>query len=190
MAVDKEQVKQLLGTGLSNEIVASAVGCDPAYISQLMSDPVFSEQVVALRTAALMDASKQDRNIAGIEAKLTTKINEAVDNGLIYKPNDLLRAFAVLNAAKRRGVPVTDSPQQKAAVVALQIPVKVIQNLVINKAGEVVEADGQTLVTMPTQQLLRNLSAGEGSKDGKSAEKYQRVAQFLPGQQIEAVRHD
>lgn len=194
MAVSKEKVKELLGTGLSNETVASAVGCDPAYISQLMSDADFAEQVIALRTASLMDASKQDKDIASIESKLTKRLHDIVDNGQLYKPQDVLRAFVAVNNAKRRGVQITDTPNQRAAVVPLQLPAAVVQQFTINIHGEVVETAGQTLVTMSSTQLLKDLSAKELNAetiDGKLAEKtkYDRVAQFLPTAAVQTTQH-
>lgn len=192
MAVDKEKVKELLGMGLPNETVASAVGCEPSYISQLMSDENFSEEVVALRTASLMEANKQDKSLAAIEGKLTEKLATMIEAGQFYKPQDVLRAFTVVNAAKRRGIPATDTPNQRAAVVPLQLPAVVMQKFVVNVNGEVVEANGQTLVTMQSDALLRDLSAKEQgalTNDGKLTQtKYDRVAQFLPTAAVQAVQ--
>jgi hypothetical protein len=47
MAVDNEKIKELLGSGLSNDVVASAVGCDPSYVSQLMSNETFRDGLTA-----------------------------------------------------------------------------------------------------------------------------------------------
>jgi hypothetical protein len=175
MATDKRQIKELLGTGLSNEIVATAVGCDSAYISQLLSDEVFAGEVTALRAAALTANSKRDRKIDGIEDALIVKLEELMDSGVIYKPNDVLRAFTVINNAKRRGVSAAESITINNTVVNLSLPNRVVREFVQNAQGEVVEVEGQTLVTMPAHQLLKNLvNRGDGS------EKYARVSRFLP----------
>jgi hypothetical protein len=183
MAVNKEKIKQLLGTGLSNEIVASAVGCDQSYISQLLADEQFAAEVTALRVVALTANSERDKNIDSIEDRLIGKLSEAVDMGLIYKPGDVLRSFAVVNAAKRRGVAAHEGAKVREAVVTLTIPTVVINQFVTNTLGEVIEVDGQTLVTKPSSELLKEL-AGKG---GDNAGKYEKVSRYLPGATDERV---
>ena len=51
--IDKERAKKLLGSGVQAEIVAATLGCEPSYISQLLSDDHFREEVIALRMATL-----------------------------------------------------------------------------------------------------------------------------------------
>ena len=50
---------------------------------------------------------------------------------------------------------------------------------------EVVEVEGQTMVTMPAHQLLRKLQSGQldSGRDGKEHdnERYGKVANYLPG---------
>lgn len=174
MATDHKQIQELLGTGLSNEIVASAVGCDPSYISQLLSDEVFAARVTLLRTEALTANTTRDRNIDGIEDALISKLEQMVEDSLIYKPNDVLRAFAVINNAKRRGVSAAESLVINHTVVKLQIPQHVVKEFIQNAQGEIVEVEGQTLVTMPAHMLLKNLQ----NRDNNDA--YKRVARFLP----------
>jgi hypothetical protein len=197
MAVDKEKIKELLGTGLSNEIVASAVGCDPSYISQLLSIPEFADSVAALRTASLMAASRQDKNLASIEERLTSQLSEMVESRQIYKPMDVVRTLVAINNTKRRGMPVTDTVASQQLVVNLAIPVKLVQNFVANSNGEVIEVDGKTLVTKPSSDLLRELSArekekqdeqGNGGQQGRIANKYDRVAAFLPNTALEVSK--
>jgi hypothetical protein len=109
----------------------------------------------------------------------------------MYKPSDVLRAFQVLNAAKRRGVPATEAVSNRQAVVNLTLPVQLVQNFITNSRGEVVEVEGQTLVTMPSSQLLRNLSESEKGKsnDGSSGvNKYQKVAAHLPDSSLTVER--
>lgn len=178
MALDKEQIKGLLGTGLSNEVVATAVGCDPSYITQLMSDETFSGEVISLRAAALTANSKRDRKADGIEDKLLLRLEEAVDNNLIYKPNDILRATAIVNNMKRRGVPANESLNLNNRIVNLTIPVRIQQQFITNANGEVVEVAGKTLVTMNSQTLLKELAETSGSTDGKS--KFEQVGRYLP----------
>lgn len=177
MAINKEQVKQLLGTGLSVEVVATAVGCAHEYISLLMADEQFKEEVVTLRTVALTAASARDRGIDGIEETLIERLKELIDSRSIYRPRDILSAFHVMNNAKRRGVQATNSLTINNTVVNLQLPKAVTRKFTINQTGEVIGVEDQTLVTMPTHQLLANLS--KEAKDGEG-KKYEDVGRFVP----------
>lgn len=179
MAFDKEKISDLLGTGLSIETVASAVGCDPSYISQLMANQLFADTVVEKRTVGLLAANKRDRSIDAIEDKLIDNLATLVEEGQIYKPADVLRSFAVLNAAKRRGVPAHDSTTINATIVNLNMPTKILNNFVTNTQGEVIEAGSQTLVTMPAHQLLKTLATSGNANDQERA-KYDQVGRFLP----------
>lgn len=180
MAFDKNQIKELLGTGLSNEIVATAIGCDPSYISQLMADEHFAGEVVALRTKALTEYNRRDGDINELEDITLEKLKEVLPT--LYKPADVLRAFNVINNAKRRGVPATQNITVNNQVVNLVLPPILVRQFVTDSRNEVVEVDGQTLVTMPSSSLLKHLA--ERGKDG-DGEKYARVARYLPGSTIE-----
>lgn len=183
MALDKEQIKSLLGTGLSNEVVSTAVGCDPSYITQLMSDETFAGEVIALRAAALTANSKRDRNIDTIEDGLLSKLADVVPT--LYKPMDVLRAAAVVNSMKRRGVPANESLTINNRIVNLTIPTRIQQIFVKNSNGEVIEIEGKTLVTMPSQTLIKELAETKGpGKDGKP-NKFEQVGRYLPSAAVE-----
>lgn len=177
MAIDKDKVQKLLGSGLSNEIVATAVGCESSYIAQLMADDDFAAVVVAMRTVTLTAHTTRDRNIDGLEDSLLEKLREVVDSNLIYKPTELLRAFSVVNSAKRRGVAAHESLVVNNTVVNLTIPSKVVQQFVKNGQGEIIEVAGQSLVTMPAHMLLKNLI---NNRAGGESGTYERVSKFLP----------
>jgi hypothetical protein len=182
MPVNKDQVKKLLGTGLTPEIVGSAVGCDPSYISQLMADDAFAQEVAVLRMSALTANNERDKNIDGIEDNLITALRDAVETKQIYKPREILQAFAVVNSAKRRGIPAREAAVVNNTIVTLNMPVQVIKNYTINGGGEVVGVDKETLVTMPTNQLLNQLAEG---KDGK---RYEDVKRILPQATLQIER--
>lgn len=171
MAVSQEKIKELLGQNLPLHVVASAVGCDDSYITQLLADPLFSSEVTQLRMLALTENTRRDRNIDAIEDRLIERLGEQVD--YLRKPGDILRAFQVLNAAKRRGVGSEANLTVNQTIVALHIPERVAKKVTINQQGEVVQVGDQTLVTMPTPQLLKRLGEGE---DG---DRYKKVSNHL-----------
>lgn len=198
-----DRIKELLGTGLGPEVVATAVGCNQSYVSQLMGDPDFAAEVIELRSIALTAASARDRKADSIEDKLLDRLNDLVDGGAIYKVQDVLLATRVANSLKRRGVPAHESLTINQTVVNLTLPGAVVSRFRMNANNEVVEADGQTLVTMSSASLLKTLGSGgngngkanvtiDGSaigsqlleaakgKDNALKDKYREVSRYLP----------
>lgn len=177
--VDKERAKKLLGSGVQAELVAVTLGCDPSYISQLMADESFRNEVVGLRVAALTANQSRDEVIDGVEDVLLEKIVASID--FITKPRELLSAFNIINKAQRRGVGAGNQAAiQNTVIVGLMLPNVVQQRFVTNNQGEVIEVDGKTLVTMPPAQLLRNLASQKENTDGAKAEDLRRLAARLP----------
>lgn len=179
-SVSVEKVKELLGNGLSNEIVATAVGVTPSYISQLMADETFAAEVVSLRTLALTDATVRDKGWDSLEKKMLTNLHELVDNKMIYKAGDVLKVLAVANNAKRRGATAQEALTVNKTVVTLNLPTVIVQQYKKNSLGEVVEVtapDGQaqTLVTMPAAALMQKLTTEhQGNKN------YEQLRRYLP----------
>lgn len=179
MPVSKEQVRELLGSGLNGEQTALAVGCEPHYISALLADETFASEVAQLRTAAFQAYNNRDKSIDGIEDSLISKLREAVDQNMIYKPRDILAAFSLVNKATRRGAPNKTAPVTNQVIVSLNLPVKVIQKFQISAQGEVIQVGDKTLVTMPSDNLLHHLA--QGSINGQ---KYTEVSKYLPGTRV------
>ena len=178
MAITADKIRDLLGTGLSNETVASTIGVHPSYISQLMSEESFYNEVIELRTKNLAAASVRDRGIDGLEDTLIKKLKDAVEH--MYKPQDLLRAFAVINSAKRRGTTVEQGVVVNNQVVTLRLSKTIVNNFKTNDHGEVVEVEGRTLVTMPAASLVKDLIAKEAKENPELAKQYQKVQKYLP----------
>ena len=173
MAVDKKTIIELLGSGVEPKMVASAVGCEVSYISQLMADDDFRSQVVEKRSIALQANTKRDRFIDNLEDRVLQKLSDSLD--LMYKPSDLLRAFAVINRAERRGAQVQETSNITNNIVTLNLPVAVTNQVIVtNEHSEVIEIDGQTMVSMPAHSLLKSL---QNSQHGDT---YAKVSNFLP----------
>lgn len=184
MGMDKDKAKELLGSGLTVEVTADALGVTQGYISQLLSDETFKAEVIALKTKNLTANSERDKKIDSIEDGLIEQLAEAVENRQIYKPREILSAFAVVNAARRRGVPAQAAVGLQQLVVNLQLPAAVVTRFSTTSQGEVIDVTvddrKQTLITMPSGQLLKTLA----TQDIEHGEKYERIGRFLPGQEI------
>lgn len=179
MAVDTQKIIELLGTGLSNDVVASAIGCTPGYISQLLADEAIAEKVITLRTTHLTANNKRDGSIDALEDKLLVQAHKIVDEGLIYKPREIIGIMGLVNKMQRRGVPAHQSLQVNQQVVNITLPATIIREFTTSSTGEVIEVtteEGkQSLRTMPAQQLLQQLS-----RDRKGGDKYEQLRKFLP----------
>lgn len=177
MSVDVTRVKTLLGHGVPLEAVARAVGCTPSYISQLMSDDNFRAEVSEARMQTLAAASERDKKIDTIEDKLLNKLHELID--FMHKPGDVLRAAAVVNKMQRRGQGQQDNNTViHQNVVQISLPQSVASRFVTDINGVVIEADKQSLVTMPATQLMKKL-ATESEADAKQAAKYVAAGKYL-----------
>lgn len=149
----KQKLLELLGSGISQEAAANAVGCTPAYISQLMADEEFRASVVTRRVAALQAATERDGEYDSLEDELLAKLKKSLP--LIIKPGEVLRAIQVINAAKRRGVAAADhAPQGGVNLVRLNLPKQLTIQFTMNATKEVVQVEGRELITMPSKQLL------------------------------------
>jgi hypothetical protein len=155
--INQERIIQLLGSGLSAEIVATAVGCDASYISQLLSNDEFAKKVTELRVISLQAATKRDNKWDTIEDKLLDKLESSVE--YIMKPRDILAALATVNAAKRRGATAQESVTINNTVVNLSLPPRAVHNFVVNTTNQVIGVNEQSLLTMPSSNVKSMLAA-------------------------------
>jgi hypothetical protein len=172
--VTKERILNLLGSGLSNEVVSTTVGCDPSYVSQLMSDEDFRAKVVALRTQTLTANTERDKKIDAIEDSIIEKLRDSLE--YVIRPDHLLRAFAVVNKAARRGIAPAAATVINNTVVNLQLPTAATQKFTLSENGEVIEVEGRQLATMPAKSLLNTLAK---RADGKP---YAELARRIPAE--------
>lgn len=149
--ISQDRVVQLLGSGLSAEVVATAVGCEPSYISQLLADDEFAKKVSELRVQNLQAATKRDNKWDEIEDKLLDKLKDSVE--YIMKPREILAALATVNGAKRRGATAQESLIINNTVVTLSLPQKAVHNFVVNQINQVIGVNDQSLLTMPSMNV-------------------------------------
>jgi len=168
MAADKERIKSLLGYITDQTRVAHLAGCDVSYISQLMADPGFAEEVMLARIEQGERTVGMDRKADDIEGVLLDKLKRALP--MMVKPSEILRAYQVLNQAKRR-VPQDSVGHGTggATIVQIRIPERAALRFKVDSTNEVIEVDGRPLVTMPSVDLLKRLSV-RGDSHGQELE--------------------
>lgn len=147
----KDKIKALLGQGHSAELVSTIIGCDPSYISQLLEDELFRNEVSELRVQALQAATDRDRKWDGLEDKLLDKINTAVD--FVIKPREIAQLLSLANAAKRRGATAQETITINSKVVNLLIPAKLTMNFSLNQNNQVIAVGEKSMLTLPSNKI-------------------------------------
>lgn len=156
----KDRILKLLSQGLPATVVASAVGCDNSYISQLLADPVFEQELKELKYAMLTEATNRDNKINNLEDKMLERITHDVEHNPVAFRNTMerVRALSLVNALKRRGVgaDVNNVGQSVTNIVTLVLPTQIVNkytNYEKDINNQVVKTGDQNLVTMQAGQL-------------------------------------
>lgn len=153
----------LLGSGISSEIVAAALGVSPSRISQLLSDEVFAAQVSSLRFENLQKHTVIDQKYDSIEERLLKQLE--LNLPLMMRPMEIVKALSIVNGAKRRSAPVSTATGGAigGTVVNLLMPVQVLQKYAVqvNIMNQVVKTGDTDLVTIQSGTLMKMVGASE-----------------------------
>lgn len=141
----------LLGAGIPQEAVASALGVTPSYISQLLSDESFAEQVTKIKFETLSNHTARDSAYDNLEDTLLEKLKSAAP--LLMRPRDILVAIKVINGAKRRGLDSTENLVNQQAVVNLIMPTQIVQKFTTNINNQVIKTGDTDLITISSGNM-------------------------------------
>lgn len=152
----EDKIIELLGRGYSQTVVASAVGCEDSYISQLMAREDIRSQVATLRLQHVAGHVEMDDSVDSLEAKAMEKLQHLLP--FVTKPMDALRIYQVANAAKRKteGATATNT-ESRAPVVQVSIPVHVAMQFRLDSSKQVVEINGKSMAALPSATLNKRL---------------------------------
>lgn len=148
----EDRALALLGSGVSAEATAAALGVDPSRISQLLAQEEFAAQVAELKFKNLQQHNERDNSYDRLEDKLIQKLEKSLP--LMLRPGEILKAIQVVNGAKRRGQSSTDQVRGTQTVVNIILPTKITQKFVKNVDNQVIKAGEQELITIPSGTLL------------------------------------
>ena len=147
----------LLGCGTTPEQVAAALGVTAGRISQLLAEPDFATQVTQLRFDSLQKHNARDTEYDVLEDQLLVKMRDLLP--MMYQPMQILKAIAVINAAKRRGHAAPEQVHTTQTVVQINIPTKIIKQFITtNIHNQVIATGEQDLVTIQPKSLLAQLN--------------------------------
>jgi len=148
---------ELLGSGVPQESVASALGVTPSYISQLLSDRDFAAEVTRRKYEALTKHTERDAKYDGLEDTLLARLKNSTS--LLFKPLDIMRALKVVNEAKRRGTDSKESIIAQQNIVEITMPTQIVQQFTTNIVNQVVKAGDQDLTTIQSNELLKSIES-------------------------------
>jgi len=180
----EERAMNLLGSGIPQEAVASALGVTASYISQLLSNEEFSTAVTQLKFEALSKHTARDASYDSVEDSLIDKLKKSLP--LLIRPNDILGAIKVINGAKRRGQDSQDSIVNSQEIVSIMMPTQIIQQFTTNIHNQVIKTGDQDLLTMQSSDLLKQAEDALEVENQKVLETTSKTTQQAPSLDIES----
>ena len=168
---------ELLGSGVPQEAVASALGVTPSYISQLLSDTAFAAKVTEKKYSLLSKHTERDASYDLLEDDLIEKLNKA--KHLMFRPADILAAIKVVNGAKRRGTDSQSSIVTQQNIVEITMPTQIIQQFTTNIVNQVVKVGDQDLITIQSGDLLKEVTPEEALLPHPEAQSIKDVPEQL-----------
>jgi len=158
----EERALSLLGSGVAAEQVAAALGVTPSRIAQLLSQKVFADRVASLRYTHLQKHNIRDGKYDALEDTLLGKLEKSMP--LLIKPESILKAIAVVNNAKRRGQSTPEQVTNQQNIVNLVLPNVIAARFSIDINNQVIKAGDQSLLTMPSGNLLKQVEDAEATR--------------------------
>lgn len=155
LTLTESRALSLLGSGSSAEQVASALGVTPSYISQLLANEDFKLKVAELRYANLAKHNQRDDKLDALEDKVLEKLESTI--ALCFKPMELVKAFQVINGAKRRGQSAPAQIVNTQNLVTINMPTQIINKFTSNIHNQVVQVGSQNLETIQSGSLLKQV---------------------------------
>jgi hypothetical protein len=148
---NKEQIIALLSQGIPAAQVAAAAGVSESYISQLRSDPELAALISTQETAKLEKNTAFDNTLERAELMALEKIEK---NLPFANMGQAMAAFRILNSARKRSDAfATPTDQSTNITVNLTLPSAAAARYVVNSSNEIVEVEGQTMITATAKSL-------------------------------------
>lgn len=163
----EERALTLLGQGIPPQAVANALGVDISRISQLLSKEDFATQLIERKFEHLSKHNERDSQTDSIEDQLLKKLEHSLP--FMTRPMEILKAYQVINMAKRRGATSPDALATKQTVIQLNIPEIVLQKFTSNIHNQVITVDDKSLLTIQSNQLLK-LTESKGDLNVKEGQ--------------------
>jgi predicted transcriptional regulator len=150
--VDMRKLQKLLSLDLPQVAVAQALGITEGAISQFMDSPEFRAEVAAMKYARIDGAAVRDEKLDAIEDTVIDKLQKSIS--YMIKPSELLCALKILSGVPRKSaVNLTGAAQALGQTVNITLPNVTAITYVKTQQGEIIEAGGRSLATLPSSVL-------------------------------------
>jgi predicted transcriptional regulator len=150
--VDMRKLQKLLSLDLPQVAVAQALGITEGAISQFMDSPEFRAEVAAMKYARIEGAAVRDEKLDAIEDTVIDKLQKSIS--YMIKPSELLCALKILSGVPRKSaVNLTGAAQALGQTVNITLPNVTAITYVKTQQGEIIEAGGRSLATLPSSVL-------------------------------------
>lgn len=163
----KEQIVEFLSKGFSLTQVAQICQCAISTVAEIAEE--HAGEIAANQAVVTLQRQEMDASMNNLEETILKRLETIIP--FETSAPVLLRAFQILNAAKRRSEPELLPTQQSSTVnnTFIVMPSRFVQErdptegVVINGNGEIVEVEGRPLInasassinTMLNQQVLQ-----------------------------------
>jgi hypothetical protein len=162
----QERILNFLGAGIAPERVASAVGCEPSYISQLLSDEEFAKAVSQQKIVQLTELTERDKRLDTIEDRVIDKVEQSLKSPMaLLKPMEGIRALQMINSLKRRGSNVDNNVNNTSVSVNIVLPSITLKQFTVDVNNQVIKADDDSLVTIASSQVAQLAPIQENTND-------------------------
>ena len=183
MSTKQDRIAGLLVQGMKPAMVASIVGCDPSYISQLLKDEAFLYHLQSLNTEleageAPLEADVEDRKqeTLFLADKMLAAEHHALDKILKEMPylsgRDAIVALDVIGKRKDatlaqafgpKGIlpSAIPAPGHTTVQVTLTVPNICIPELTLSSNNEIISIGERSVAAMPTATLKQMLAKAD-----------------------------
>lgn len=172
----RERIMKLLIGGLKASEIISIVGCTPAYISQLLSDPDFRQEVEAGMMLAATEKKEEDHidtRYQNTEHKLLTAMEASLVSGEASL-GEISRALEVVGKrreAKRIALqPASNVSPTQINIISLTLPTHAIPNhrpvVELNNQQEIIAIDAKPLAPMSSNGVKNLFEKMAAAKQG------------------------
>jgi len=161
MNTTKEHIISLLAQGIPAAQVAAAAGVTESYVSQVRNDPELAALISAAATGKIEAGAQFDTTLERAELMALEKIEK---NLPFANMGQAMAAFRILNSARKRSDAFA-APQDTSTniTVNLTLPAAAAAKYVVNQSNEIVEVEGQTMITATAKSIDSILASRAGS---------------------------
>lgn len=150
-----DKIIELLGRGYSATVVASAVGCDDSYISQLTAQPEVREAIANLRLKHVAGSVALDDSVDELEKDALARLHKLLP--FVTKPMEAVRIYQIANSATRRSTQVAGATAPQAQLVQISLPNIMAVQFKLSSDKQVVEINGKSMAALPSALLNKRM---------------------------------